>query len=185
MPPPTSVPLKRAAAPESVSSFKNYLLRALALAFIGSLYLLLPLLPLLASVVYGRSKYVMEYPRTLKKMLVHLQALSEGPVLHYLQDVAGRQSSIPAEIRGACTQCGNCCLDKRCVFLEQTADEKYICGIYHSPLRRYSNCGSFPLSAHDIERYACPGYTVVHEAVVQEAVREAPIHWIRPAAAAK
>lgn len=177
MPPPTSVPLKSAAAPESVS-FKNYLLRALALAFIGSLYLLLPLLPLLASVVYGRSKYVREYPRTLKKMVIHLQALSEGPVLHYLQDVAGRQSSIPAEVRGACTQCGNCCLDKRCVFLEQTAEGKYICGIYHSPLRRYSNCGSFPLSAHDIERYACPGYTVA------QAV-EAPIHWIRPAAAAK
>jgi hypothetical protein len=169
---PTSVPPKRTASPEA-ATLKNYFVRALALAFIGGMYLLLPLLPLLASVAYQRRKYVLQYWSTLKKMVIHLQALSEGPVLHYLQDVAGKRASIPAEIHGSCTQCGNCCLDKRCVFLEQTADDKYICGIYHSPLRRYSNCGSFPLSAHDIERYDCPGYSVV---------QEAPIHWM-PAAA--
>jgi hypothetical protein len=168
----TSVSLQRAVLPEP-ATVKKYLAPALALAFIGSMYLLLPLLPLLASVVYFRIKYVAEYPRTLKKMLIHIKALSEGPVLHYFQDVAGQRASIPAEIQGSCTQCGNCCLDKRCVFLEKTADEKYLCGIYHSPLRRYSNCGSFPLSAHDIQRYDCPGYTVV---------QEAPIHWIDPAA---
>ncbi len=155
---------------------RKYLVHAGALAFIGSMYLLLPLTPLLASVVFFRSKYVVQYRLTLKKMVVHLQALSEGPVHHYLQDVVGRKTSIPAEIRGDCTQCGNCCLDKRCVFLEKTADEKYLCGIYHSPLRRFSNCGSFPLSAHDIERYDCPGYTVV---------QEVPIYWVPRVAAAE
>jgi hypothetical protein len=170
MSPPTSVPLKRATAPEAPS--RNTLARALAWAFIGSMYLALPLLPLFASLVFWRVKFVRHYWRTIKKSVIHLQALSEGPVLHYLQDVAGKQTSVPATVSGSCTQCGNCCLDKRCVFLEQTADEKYICGIYHSPLRRFSNCGSFPLSAHDIERYDCPGYAVV---------QEAPIHWVRPA----
>ena len=172
MPPPTNVSTRGTVVPETLT-FKSLAVRALAMSFIGSLYLLLPLLPLLASLAYGRIKYVAEYWRTLKKMVIHLQALSEGPVLHYLQDVAGRQTSVPAEISGACTQCGNCCLDKRCVFLEETQDGKFICGIYSSPLRRYSNCGSFPLSAHDIDRYACPGYAVV---------QEAPIHWVRPAA---
>ena len=172
MPPPTSVSFKQPVLPEAVSPFRNYAARGLTLLFLGTMVLLLPLLPLLASVAYWRIKYVAQYWRTLKKMVIHLKALSEGPVLHYILDVAGRQTSIPAEIRGNCTQCGNCCLDKRCVFLEQTADEKYICGVYHSPLRRFSNCGSFPLSAHDIERYDCPGYTVV---------QEAPIHWVRPA----
>jgi hypothetical protein len=172
MPPHTRVSPQAAAVPEAVP-LKGYALRALVLAFIGCMYLLLPLLPLAAAVGFQRRKYAVQYWATLKKMVIHLKALSEGPVLHYLQDVAGRRTDIPAEIRGNCTQCGNCCLDKRCVFLEKTADEKYICGIYHSPLRRYSNCGSFPLSAHDIERYACPGYSV----------HEAPIHWVRPAAA--
>jgi hypothetical protein len=175
MQPDTIVSLKSAVLPET-GTFRKYLVHILALTFIGCLYLLLPLLPLLASVAYLRSKYVVQYWRTLKKMLIHIQALSEGPVHHYLRDVAGRQTSIPAEIRGDCTQCGNCCLDKRCVFLEKTADDKYLCGIYHSPLRRFSNCGSFPLSAHDIERYACPGY---------EVVQEAPIHWVHPALISK
>ena len=175
MQPHTIASLKRTVLPEA-ATFKKYLVHALALALIGCMYLFLPLLPLLASVFFLRSKYVVQYRRTLKKMLIHIKALSEGPVHHYFQDVAGRQTSVPAEIRGECTQCGNCCLDKRCVFLEKTADEKYQCGIYHSPLRRFSNCGSFPLSAHDIERYDCPGYVVV---------QEAQIHWVHRAVASK
>ena len=175
MQPQTSASPGRNELPAAVI-LRKYLVHAGALTFIGSMYLLLPLTPLLASVVFFRSKYVVQYRLTLKKMVVHLQALSEGPVHHYLQDVVGRKTSIPAEIRGDCTQCGNCCLDKRCVFLEKTADEKYLCGIYHSPLRRFSNCGSFPLSAHDIERYDCPGYTVV---------QEAPIYWVPRVAAAE
>ena len=168
MQPESSVSLEGAVLPE-MALFKKVLVQAGAWSFLGSMYLLLPLLPLLASVAYWRAKYALHYWTYLKKMVIHLQALSEGPVHHYLADVAGRKTSIPAEIRGECTQCGNCCLDKRCVFLEKTADEKYLCGVYHSPLRRFSNCGSFPLSAHDIERYDCPGY---------EVVVEAPIHWM-------
>ena len=175
MQPSIPLSLKRLALPEAIHP-RKLAAQALALACIGLMFLFLPLLPLLASVAYGRRKYAVEYWQTLKKMRIHVQALSEGPVLHYFQDVAGRQSNVPAEIQGACTQCGNCCLDRRCVFLEKTPDDRYLCGIYEAPLRRYSNCGSFPLSAHDIERYDCPGYTVV---------REQPIHWSRPAAAAE
>ncbi len=143
---------------------------------IGGLYLLLPLLPMLASLAYQKSQYVLQYWRTLKKMLIHLEALSQGPVHRYFQDGARRGTDVPAEILGSCTQCGNCCLNKRCAFLEQVADDKYQCGIYHAPLRRYSNCGSFPINAEDIERYACPGYT---------AVKEAPVQWLQRAAGAK
>ena len=150
----------------------KYLAHTLTYAVLGGLYLLLPLLPLLASLVYQRRRYVLEYWTTLKKMVIHLQALSEGPVLHYFQDVAGRHSEVAVDMLGSCTQCGNCCLDKRCVFLEKVADDKYQCGVYTSAMRRFSNCGSFPISAQDIERYACPGYTVA---------TESPIHWVRRA----
>jgi hypothetical protein len=168
MPPFDVAVPNRSASPEA-APFRKYSARVLAAALVGSFYVLLPLLPFIACIAYQRTKYAREYWTTLKKMVIHLQALYE-PVRHYLQDVAGGQRSIPAEIQGSCTQCGKCCLDKRCTFLEQTADDKYICGVYHAPLRRYSNCGSFPLDAHDIERYDCPGYTVV---------REAPIQWMK------
>ena len=123
--------------------------------------LLLPLTPLLASVLFGRLRYLRDYRGFIGRMRVHLCALREGPARHYFEDVMGRQHKVPAEIAGSCVQCGNCCMNRRCVFLEAAGDDRYLCGIYHSPFRRWSNCGSFPLHAHDIARYACPSYHVV------------------------
>jgi hypothetical protein len=111
--------------------------------------------------LFGRLKYLRDYLGFIRRMRVHIAALREGPARHYFEDVMGRQDKVPAEIAGSCVQCGNCCMNKRCVFLEPIDDDRYQCGIYHSPLRRWSNCGSFPLHAHDIARYACPSYHVV------------------------
>jgi hypothetical protein len=94
-------------------------------------------------------------------MRIHIEALREGPAQHYFEDVLGRAKAVPADITGSCVQCGNCCMDKRCMFLEPMAEGRYQCGIYHSAFRRLSNCGSFPLNAYDIERYACPSYKVI------------------------
>jgi len=161
--------IKQFTVSESVN-FQKLISRTLALTCIGGMYLLLPLLPLLTTILFWRVKYVVQYGQTIKKMLIHIKALNEGPVSHYFQDVIGKVSSIPVQIQGSCTQCGNCCMDKRCVFLEAAEEGKYQCGIYHSPLRRISNCGSFPLNAQDIKRYSCPGYVVV---------QEVPIHWVK------
>ena len=116
-------------------------------------------MPLLASLLFARSKYVREYRNTLNRLRVHIAALGEGPAQHYFHDVMGRGSNVPQEIHGECVQCGNCCMDRRCVFLEAADAGKYQCGIYHSPFRKLSNCGSFPLNQWDIDRYACPSYT--------------------------
>jgi hypothetical protein len=132
---------------------------AVARIYLASLCLLLPLMPLLASIVFVRRRYVLEYRATLRKLRIHIAALREGPAQHYFHDVMGRGSDVPQEIHGACVQCGNCCMDRRCVFLEAGEQGTYQCGIYHSPFRKLSNCGSFPLNQWDIDRYACPSYT--------------------------
>jgi hypothetical protein len=134
----------------------------LASAYLAAMTLLLPLTPVFASLLFGRLKYLRDYSGFIRKMRIHIAALREGPAQHYFAHVMGRASSVPAEITGSCVQCGNCCMDKRCVFLEPISDGRYQCGIYHSPFRRLSNCGSFPLNAEDIARYACPSYHVVH-----------------------
>ena len=144
---------------------------ALAQLYVAALYLALPLMPLFASLLFGRSRYVLAYRTTLRKVRIHIQAVKEGPARHYFEDVMGRSASVPQEIHGECIQCGNCCLDRRCLFLEAAGDDKYQCGIYHSPFRKLSNCGSFPLNQWDIDRYACPSYTA--SAVI-------PIHVERP-----
>jgi hypothetical protein len=116
-------------------------------------------MPLLASILFLRRKYVMEYGKTFRKVRIHIEALREGPAQHYFQDVLGRGSRVPDDIHGECVQCGNCCMERRCLFLEELQNGKYQCGIYASPFRRLSNCGSFPLNQWDIDRYACPSYT--------------------------
>lgn len=126
--------------------------------FIRCAYAVLPVAPALASVVFWRRKYVVHYGDTLRKARRHIDAMREGPALHYFMDVMGRVSHVPENIEGECIQCGNCCMNHQCMFLEEMGPSKYQCGIYHSALRKASNCGSFPLHRHDIERYACPSY---------------------------
>lgn len=135
--------------------------RAVGWGCIAVLYLLLPFLPLVASVVFWRRQYLVCYLQSLHKISVHIHALRQGPAFHYFQDILGQVRDVPQAIQGECVQCGNCCMDHRCMFLVQLDHKRYQCGIYSSPLRRFSNCGSFPLNAYDIERYACPSYFVV------------------------
>ncbi len=146
---------------------RENLIKAASNAYLGCLCLFLPVMPLLASLVFLRKKYLLQYRSTARKLAIHIGALREGPVNHYFGDVMGNVSAVPVEIQGHCTKCGNCCMDRRCMFLEQTDENEYQCGIYHSPFRRFSNCGSFPLNKHDIERYACPSYFVVESVPIR------------------
>jgi hypothetical protein len=137
---------------------RKFFARIAGTVLIGVLYLLLPLLPLLATVIFARLRFTTRYLTTLKKMRVHIAALSQGPAVHFFQDILGQVSQVPDDIQGECVQCGNCCMNHQCVFLEKVDEKKFQCGVYHSPFRKLSNCGSFPINRHDIERYACPSY---------------------------
>jgi hypothetical protein len=166
------------------SRLKELLARCTAQCLITLLYCLLPLLPLLATMAFMRWRFVRHYPNTLRKMRVHLKAMRQGPMQHFFRDVLGRAPTVPAQIRGSCVQCGNCCMERRCAFLEQVDNDRYQCGIYNSVWRRFSNCGSYPLNQHDIDRYACPGYYAVsgpaatHVAETLPAALWAPVHFV-------
>lgn len=75
-------------------------------------------------------------------------------------------------------------MERRCAFLEQVDKERYQCGIYSSVWRRFSNCSSYPLSQHDIDRYACPGYYSVSERAAKDLAESplvttwAPVHFV-------
>lgn len=129
-------------------------------ALIVCAYTSVPVAPALASLVFWRKSYLRDYRGTMRNARRHIKAMEAGPALHYFQDVAGRAPRVPEHIEGECVQCGNCCMDHQCMFLEPVGSQQFQCGIYHSPLRRLSNCGSFPLHGHDIARYQCPSYYV-------------------------
>lgn len=166
------------------SGLREVLARCAAQCLIAILYCLLPVLPLLAALAFMRWRFVRHYPSTLRKMWIHLEAMRQGPVQHFFGDVLGRASTVPTEILGSCVQCGNCCMERRCAFLEQTEKDKYQCGIYGSVWRRFSNCGSYPLSQRDIDRYACPGYYSISQHAAKPvadslpAARWAPMHFV-------
>jgi hypothetical protein len=151
---------------ESVSGLRSR--KRAAVAFLAKVFsrcclLLVPVMPVVVALLLMDRRFIVQYRLYLAKFRVHFEALSQGPVEHYFNDVFFRFKHVPVTIQGECVQCGNCCLNRQCAFLEPIAGDKYQCGIYGTSLRRFSNCGSFPLHAQDIARYQCPSYFVAGE----------------------
>lgn len=129
-----------------------------------------PLLPLVAAILFWKKDYVLNYPQAWRKIKIHIRAVSAGPLQHYVQTNLFFNDQASEPILGHCSQCGNCCLNQQCFFLEPSGPEVYVCGIYKSALRRFSNCSSFPINSQDIERYQCPTYRVVRLHRVNEVI---------------
>jgi hypothetical protein len=144
-------------------TLRNLLVKLITFVYIGGLYILIPVLPVVASLIFLKKKYVLEYTATLKKLKIHIDALREGSVAYYFSSLFNLVTEPAVEIAGNCIRCGECCMNKRCVFLEQIGEKEYQCGVYHSPLRKFSNCGAYPVSQRDIDRYACPSYYVIQQ----------------------
>lgn len=168
------VPSIRLLSKTEDDSVHHRLARLAAGALLGAAYISVPIAPLLASAVFWRKKYVLNYRNTMLKAVRHIRAMQRGPALHFFRDVAGQVQQVPEHIKGECVQCGNCCMNHQCMFLEPTGQDQFQCGIYHSPLRKASNCGSFPLHRQDIERYSCPSYFVA-PAPQQAVIRIHPV----------
>jgi hypothetical protein len=149
---------------------KNYLIRLATRALLLLAKYSLPVLPFFFGLIFLKAKYIIHYRETLAKLKIHHKALSQGPVQRYFESFFAIRLNETNQISGACTQCGSCCLNQQCFFLEPIADEKFQCGIYNSPFRKLSNCGAFPISGEDIDRYECPGYILNHKSVIKIAV---------------
>jgi len=152
-----SPPILRTDSVPSAGSTQR-IVALVARAFTTGCLLLTPLMPGIVALLLWDRRFVKDYRVHRAKFKVHFKALSKGPVEHYLSDVFLRFKQVPVTVYGECVQCGNCCLNRQCAFLEALEGGKFQCGIYGRYLRRFSNCGSFPLHAHDIERYQCPSY---------------------------
>jgi hypothetical protein len=131
----------------------------------------IPVLPLIFGIIFIKPKYITRYGETLRKLKIHHQALSQGPVQRYFEAIFKSRLNLSSQITGSCTQCGNCCLNQQCVFLEPIDNGKFECGVYLSPFRKFSNCGAFPISGEDIERYQCPGYELQPSRVIKIATQ--------------
>jgi hypothetical protein len=149
---------------------KNTFIQVPAKALLLLAKVALPFLPLIFGFIFLKPKYILNYRETIQKLRIHHKALSQGPVQRYFESFFAVRLNESSQISGACTQCGSCCLNQQCFFLEPISEDKFQCGIYTSPFRKLSNCGAFPISGEDIERYECPGYVLNPRTVIKIAV---------------
>ena len=127
---------------------KNTFIQVLAKALLLLAKVALPVLPFIFGFIFLKPEYILNYCATIQKLKIHHKALSQGPVRRYFESFFAVRLNEASQISGACTQCG----------------------IYNSPFRKLSNCGAFPISGEDIERYDCPGYVLNPKTVIKIAV---------------
>jgi hypothetical protein len=120
--------------------------------------LLLPIAPFAAAAIARDWRYVRGYRATLSRAVGHLGAqIRTEAITRYVGHARGRVA-LPEGIAGSCTHCGNCCLERRCIFLDWNADGQSRCRIYGSGFWKRLACGRYPRHGLDIALYRCPGF---------------------------
>jgi hypothetical protein len=133
--------------------------RATELLVLGVGYVLLPFWPLFAGGLARDWGYVIRYRRSVVAAVGHMRAgyRTHAIARHLERSVAPSRSAKPV---GNCTHCGNCCLQKSCMFVRFDAAGHSSCRIYGSRLWKLLACGEYPVDAQDIELYACPSFAI-------------------------
>jgi len=133
--------------------------RAVELIVLGGGYLLLPLWPFIAGALARDWRYVTRYAQSILVVIAHIRASYRTHALarHLVRNLVPRGAARPV---GSCTHCGNCCLEKSCIFVEFDPAGHSSCRIYGTRLWKLLACGEYPVDAQDIELYACPSFSV-------------------------
>lgn len=137
----------------------------------GLMALLLPLAPLLASAIAQDASYLRGYRRTLRKAWGHLHGLVQSQAFsRYVLRGRSAADARREPVVGQCTHCGNCCLHRRCIFLDWHEGGVSRCRIYHRRFWKMLACGRYPESRLQIALYACPSFRAAPVAREQPAV---------------
>ena len=119
---------------------------------------LLPLLPLATSLVSADPGYLRRYGGTMRTCAHMLRAMARKRVIGRNLHRILRGSVDSERIEGHCVHCGNCCIDRKCVFVRVDTSGRSSCSIYGSRTFAALSCGQYPINAADIAVYACPTF---------------------------
>lgn len=129
----------------------------LALMWLG-----LPTAPLWMAVIAGSSAPLRDWAGAMRKAAAHTAELRAIGVLRRLVEQGlDNAANAGTRIEGACTHCGRCCINGKCVFVSFDAQGCSSCAIHGRWFFRRLSCGAYPISARDIEAYACPSFRAV------------------------
>jgi hypothetical protein len=148
----------------------SHLVQAFFLALIA---VLLPAAPLACAVLSGRASFLRKYLDTTKRSAKSLRALYRADVIaRNLERLLGQflmlQAPASAAVQGDCTHCGQCCLDRSCVFLDWADDGLSRCSIHNNWFWKLTSCGAYPIDAQSIAIYDCPSFKAVPIRVIRK-----------------
>jgi hypothetical protein len=124
----------------------------------ATMALLLPVAPFVAALIARDWRYAVGYPQTLLRAAGHLRGQVRSAAASRYRAHARGQLPPPERVVGACTHCGNCCLDRRCVFLDWSPRGESRCRIYGTAFWKRLACGRYPENGMDIALYSCPSF---------------------------
>jgi hypothetical protein len=133
---------------------------------LSMMWLMLPLAPLMASVIARDLSYARDFRATMRQSARHLQAMGRAEVIarRFYNEKRAAQQNISHRIEGDCSHCGQCCLYQQCVFLDQDANGRSACRIYGNWFFGFLACAEYPMTKDDIELYECPSFQAVERA---------------------
>lgn len=148
----------------------SHLVQAFCLTLIA---LLLPAAPIACAALSGRSHYFRQYRATVRRSAKSVRALYRADVIarnleRLLQQFLMLQAPASTAVQGDCTHCGQCCLDRSCVFLDWTDDGLSRCSIHNNWFWKLTSCGTYPIDAQSIAVYDCPSFKAIPIRVVRK-----------------
>ena len=144
--------------------------RVISFALYASIALTMPLWPLMLTIMTGQFKHTRRYFTTIRKGFTHYDALLKNRAVqrYFSEGTKVPKANIAENIGGFCNHCGQCCLERRCMFLEQKNAQEYLCGIYGTWLRDHTYCGAYPINQIDLDLYNCPTYYVIKPETIKK-----------------
>jgi hypothetical protein len=146
----------------SLERIASWLARSLEYGAAGIMFALVPLGPFVAGAIARDASYVRRYGATLIRSVAHARAmLRDRAISRYLLRPRRAMAVQRERIIGACTHCGNCCLNRSCLFLAFEVGGRSRCRIYGSRFWSALNCSRYPESRNDIELYRCTSFAAL------------------------
>jgi hypothetical protein len=143
----------------------------------AAMWLLLPIGPVAAAVIARNGDYLRRYPRSLRASVRHLRGLGRGrPIARAIERWLTRDDETNGKkemVSGTCTHCGQCCLEKACIFLVYDEAGHSRCQIYKTRFWTWLPCGEYPLNGREIAQYRCPSFSAQTVRVIP--IRPVPV----------
>jgi hypothetical protein len=148
--------------PRSVATGTRLLAAIVEQSVLAFMWFGLPTAPLWMALIAGSSAPLRNWGAAMRKAAAHTAELRAVGVLRRTVE-QGMDAAAAAgwRIEGACTHCGRCCVNGKCVFVSFDAQGQSSCAIHGRWFFRRLSCGAYPISARDIEAYACPSFRAV------------------------